>query len=218
MKRNLILALALVLGITACGGTATSVPTTAPTLPPTAVPPVVHTVGYTTITMINQSGETIFYVRISPTGEDWAPTVYETANGESQIFEVEPGDWDVRAMNDDGDRIDEINGITVTAASGYEWIVMPAPQAPSGSNLRIINNSRDAICYVSITPATAADRLLGPVWGPSEAIQRYDSRFLTVPPGQYDAQMMDCTARVDRHPDWVWRSMNIEDWSIIRVQ
>jgi hypothetical protein len=175
--------------------------TLAPTLPPLPTQPPVPTAGggggTAVITMINQSGEAICYVNISPVtdqywGDDWLGSSETVGNGESRTFEVEPGGWDIRAMTCNQDTIDEERQITITA-SGYQWVVQARAQIPEGpATLRLVNNLSVDICYVRISPVT--DQYWGDDWLGADIISAGDSHDFAVPPGQsYDLRAEDCS-------------------------
>jgi hypothetical protein len=213
MKRILLVVLVLALGLLACGGTATSVPTAVPgwgaayplpTQTLTALP--TQTVVPVTITMVNRSGERICYVYAGRTtdpnlGDNRIDPYNSVDPGESRTFEIEPGNWDMSAGGCAYTGtvqyvvIDEVDGVTVTA-SGYEWVVMPAPET-----LRIVNNwPQMTICNVEISPT--ANPRWGYDWLPygHAMIHEGESYSFNVPPGVYDIRVGSCLG--NWCPEW----------------
>ncbi|MCJ7706847.1 MAG: hypothetical protein MUO38_04425 [Anaerolineales bacterium] len=217
MKRILLVVLVLALCLSACGGTATSVPTAIPLPTPTLTAlstPWAPFVAPVTVTMVNQSGQRICYVYAGRTTDpnlgdnriDPSNSVYP---GESRTFEIEPGNWNMSAGGCAYTGIvqyvviGEVDGVTVTA-SGYEWVVMPAPET-----LRIINNwPGTSICNVEISPT--GNPRWGYDWLPDEhaIIHEGESCSFNVPPGAYDIRVGSCLPG-NWYPEW--RGITITD-------
>jgi hypothetical protein len=154
-----LVGLALIAAAPACSSLSPAEPTAtqrpapiqAATLPPlptmSAAPTSAGGGGTATITMINQSGEDICVVLMSPSTDEY-PDVNSlgsiVGNGESRTFEVEPNTWKMLARTCEGYEFEFMN-MPVTAA-GYQWIVPPVPQA----TLRLVNNLSVDICSVYI--------------------------------------------------------------------
>ncbi len=177
--------------------TAAPSPTTAPTLPPATPLPAEPkqppaTPGPILITFQNHSGETICYVRISPTasdswGEDWLGADETLAAGADRTFAISPGSYDLRAENCNSDPIYEewnlsiFDNMTLTAGGGREGMI----------TLLLDNASGETICYVYISPTADTS------WGPDrlendEVIPAWENRAFTLAPGSYDLRADDC--------------------------
>jgi len=151
--------------------------------------------------MLNQSGETICEVNISPSTdqywrEDWLGSSESVANGQSRTFEVDQGTVDMRARDCSDGTIEEEWQVSITA-SGYQWTVEPRAQIPTGpATLRLVNNLSTAVCYVQISAST--EQYWGADWlGSTETIAVGASRDFPVPPGDtYDLRAMDCNQNV----------------------
>jgi len=68
--------------------------------------------GPARVTLVNNSGEEICYVYISPVesdewGEDQLGATETVAPGARRVFDVEPGRYDLRAEDCDGNALDE---------------------------------------------------------------------------------------------------------------
>jgi hypothetical protein len=188
-------ALALAGAALACSITPSVVESPAPLAPvqtelpdPNAAPP---QSGGGAVNVVNESGTTICYLYISPTssdewGEDWLGSAGTISSGDSQSFEVAPGDYDLRVEDCDTSRIAEVFGVSVSS-SGYSWAIPFVPVT-----LRMVNNSSATVCYVFISPSTS--EYWGGDWlGHSETIGPGGSRDFAVPPGQnYDVMATDC--------------------------
>ncbi len=225
----ILFGLALIAASMACSFLSPAEPTATqappPTLPPTLPPlptqapiPTSAPSGAAVITMINQSGETICYVNISPVtdqywGDDWLGSTEMVASGESHTFEVEPGGWDMRALNCDQDTIDEDGQIEITA-SGYTWTVPRRAQVPQGApTLRLVNNLTVDICFVNISPST--DQYWGPDWLGSDFIPAGGSHDFAVPPGQmYDMRALDCSQNVLADERGIDISNTLTTWTL----
>ncbi len=212
--------------LSAAEPTATTAPVQAPTLPPLpTLPPVATTGGgggdgggSATITMINQSGETICYVNISPVtdqywGDDWLSSSETVGNGQTRPFTVDPGGWDLRALTCDQDTIEEERQITVTA-SGFTWVVDPRAQIPQGpATLRLVNNLSVSVCYVYISPVT--DQYWGTDWLGADTIPAGESYDFAVPPGQsYDLRADDCSNNTLAQEQAIAISDTLTTWTV----
>jgi S1-C subfamily serine protease len=157
-------------------------------------------------TLVNQTGQAIFYVLLSPSGahnwgqDDLGPT--ETiAAGAPRVFNVPAGRYDLLVMSQTLEHLSEEYGIDLLSAmthagpSGTGGPATPQPTAPpEGSALfRIENQGTVPICYVYISPWT--ETTWGEDWlGPTETIQVGASRdFFVTPRIMYDLLLRDCS-------------------------
>jgi hypothetical protein len=168
-------------------------PTLAP--PPTTAPEPIGA-RTATLTMVNRSGEAVCYVQISPVtddtwGDHWLGSSETVADGARREFEVDPGDWDMRALACDQETIHEARQVPV-GLTGFEWVVLPRPQRPEGpSTVRIVNEMSVDICFVRISPST--DQYWGSDWLGANVIQAGGQYEFPVPPGDtYDLRVEDC--------------------------
>jgi len=81
-----------------------------------------------TLTLINNSGETVCYVYISASGEatwgnDWLGTEETIASGGRRAFQVAIGSYDLLAENCDHDTLEEKYDVNISGA--LEWTVNP---------------------------------------------------------------------------------------------
>jgi hypothetical protein len=210
-----LLALALAGATLACTIVPGPVETAAP-LPPAETQPPVETQPPPSsggFTVVNDTGETLCYLYISPTssdtwGDDWLGSTGTIGNGESRSFDVAPGDYDLRAEDCDTARLGEIFGVTVTA-SGYTWSIPFVP-----ITVRMVNASSTPVCYVFISPSSQ------PTWGGdwlghSEIIDPGDSRDFAVPPGQdFDMMAADCSQNTLDDQRGIAITTNIYTWTI----
>jgi hypothetical protein len=178
--------------------TATSAP--APTLPPPTQPSLPTEPTRTTLTLTNRSGETVCYVYISAVtrqdwGQDWLDAAERVPDGASRPFDVEPGEWDLRAEDCNGILISETYAEAVTGA-GWEWVLPPRPQLPSGpATLRIVNELTVDICSVRIS--VSSDPYWGEDWLGADVIVPEGRHEFPVPPGEvYDLRVEDCRGQV----------------------
>ena len=152
-------------------------PTQVPTLPPIPTPPMVPTAGgggAATVTLINQSGQSVCYVHISLSteqywGDDWLGSTEIVADGATRAFGVEPGTWDMQAQTCDGETIEEEYGNFVGPA-GYDWIVEPSAVVSGGSGTFSDDFSSDSGAWSECEECTVSGGQLqmGP-WGISGA-------------------------------------------------
>jgi hypothetical protein len=198
----LLAVMALVAATLACS----PVPQPTPTVTPSPIPPPTATPRPTepppasgNVTLLNQSGQTVCYVRMSPStqttwGSDWLGSDTVSAGG-SYTFDVAPGAWDLRAEDCSNTVIQEDYGITITAA-GYTWTVTgtggSVPPPSGGGNVTVVNSTSQTICYLfaSLTTETTwgDDRL-----GSSGTIAAGASYSFDLTPGAYDMMAMDCS-------------------------
>lgn len=142
------------------------------------------------IILNNQSGQTICYVRISPTtdttwGEDWLGSG-EIPDGDSYVFsDISPGAYDLLAEDCNNNEVDVQWDVDISGT--YIWDV----GGRTTSKLLLNNQSGFTICYVRISPTTDDD--WGEDWlGSTEVIDPGESRSFEVPTGAYDLRVEDC--------------------------
>jgi len=163
--------------------------------------------------VVNNSGETICYLYISPTtsdtwGDSWLGTAGAIEDGGTQTFDVASGDYDLRAEDCDTGRLAEARSVSISD-SGYLWTIPYVPVT-----LRMVNNSGSTVCYVFISPST--DSAWGGDWlGRSETIGPGGSRNFAVPPGQdFDMMAADCDQNTLHDQRGIAISDEITTWTI----
>jgi hypothetical protein len=191
------LALLAVLACSVIPGAAPTPTSPPPTLPPVPTPTTPAMGG---ITLVNQSGQTVCYVYISPVtdttwGDDQLGGSEVIETGSSRTFDVAPGAYDLRADDCNRTVLAEERGITVTP-EGITWTLTGSaaqPPPPSGGSLAInlVNNLDQAVCYVYIRPGTSTN------WGAdrlgSAVIAAGTSQAFNVDAGTYDFRAEDCS-------------------------
>jgi hypothetical protein len=201
----LLAVMALVAATLACS----PVPQPTPTVTPSPIPPPTATPRPTetpppsgNVTLVNQSGQTVCYVRISPStettwGSDWLGSDTVSAGG-SYTFDVAPGTWDLRAEDCSNTVIQEDYGITITAA-GYTWTVTGTgssgpPPSTGDSPVTLLNQSGQTVCYVRMSPSTQTT--WGSDWLGSDTVSAGGSYTFYVAPDTYDLRAEDCSNTV----------------------
>lgn len=79
-----------------------------------------------TVTLVNNSGQTVCYVYISPTthdtwGSDWLGSTETVAPGDRRAFSVPRGTYDLRADDCSQSELDVRQGVTIS--SSMEWVI-----------------------------------------------------------------------------------------------
>lgn len=154
--------------------------------------------GDTTLTIINNSGVTIFYAYVSPSSSpDWGADVlgaYTIPDGGSfTVTGLTAGTYDLKAEDSNHNVIETAMGISLSG--DMEWRVTGQGGGSSGGSvsgvtLTIINNSGRDIWYLYIIPQNSAN------WGSdqlgSDTIPNGTSYTITnIPPGYYDLRAVD---------------------------
>jgi hypothetical protein len=162
-----------------------------------SVPP--PSTGDSPVTLVNQSGQTVCYVRISPStettwGDDWLGSDTVSAGG-SYTFYVAPDTYDLRAEDCSNTPIQEDYGIAITAA-GYTWTVTGTggsvpPPSTGDSPVTLLNQSGQTVCYVRISPST--ETTWGADWLGSDTVSAGGSYTFYVTPDTYDLRAEDCS-------------------------
>lgn len=146
--------------------------------------------GGPSVTVVNATEGDVCDVFISPVTEStWGDSVNSgrIGPGESQTFDVDAGDYDLRADDCNGDTLVEQYAAKITTA-GLTWTLSDT----EGVTLTLVNNSSQTICYVYFSPTDAED------WGPDQldsdqvlpAGQSVDFQGIT--PGMYDLRVEAC--------------------------
>jgi hypothetical protein len=145
-------------------------------------------VGAVSVTLFNNSGQTVCYVYISPStssewGDDWLGADV-VGDGNSYTFDVAAGTYDFKAEDCDHNAMDTQFGIALSG--DWDWTINPTG---GSATLTVINNTDTAVWYVYISPSTSSewgDDLLG-----SSTIQPGDSYTFNVTEGTYDLKAED---------------------------
>ncbi len=145
--------------------------------------------GNATITLQNNSGQTIWYAYVSPsTDPNWGEDDLGSAtvpDGGSFVFTVPAGTYDLKAEGSGHTVIATQMGVNVSG--NYVWIVtggsQPQPQ-PGNATITLQNNSGQTIWYAYVSPST------DPNWGDddlgSATVPAGGTFVFTVPAGTYD--------------------------------
>ena len=171
----------------------------------------------TALTLINNSGQTVCYVYISPTtdttwGYDWLDSTETVSNGSRRVFQVESGIYDLRADDCNGNEIESRWGINVSGNAS--WSIGNNRPSGSGRNatLTLINNSGQTVCYVYISPTT--DTTWGYDWLDStETVSNGSRRVFQVESGIYDLRADDCSNNAIRE-NWGVEIINSMNWTL----
>jgi hypothetical protein len=154
--------------------------------------------GTAQLTIINNSGVTIFYAYISSsTSTEWGDDVLGAdtipAGGSFTITDIPEGTYDLKAEDSSHNIIETQMGITLSGE--MEWTVTGAGGgggggSGTGSTLTIVNNSGRDVWYMYIVPQNSAG------WGNdqlgSDIIATGSSYSITnIPPGLYDIRFND---------------------------
>ena len=84
--------------------------------------------GNVQLTLINNSGEEVYYVYISPVtddtwGDDWLGSTETIPSGSRRTFSVPPGDYDLRA--DGSSQTALVEEYEVTISGDMTWTIEP---------------------------------------------------------------------------------------------
>lgn len=144
-----------------------------------------------TLTLSNNSGQTVCYVYISPSdsptwGDDWLGSDVVPSGG-SYVFSVPPGSYDLMAENCSSNEID--TRWSVSLSGSYSWSI-----APVNATVTLYNNSGQTIWYVYISPSDSTE--WGSDWLGSEVVPSGSSHVFSVPPGTYDLKADDSSHNV----------------------
>jgi hypothetical protein len=150
--------------------------------------------GSVTVTLRNNSGQTVCYVYISPStssewGDDWlgSDTV---GDGSSYSFNVAVGSYDFKAEDCSHNVMDSQFGIALS--SNWNWTINPI--SSGSATLTVYNNSGTSIYYFYISPSTSSS------WGDdqlgSSTIAAGGSYTFNVTEGTYDLKAEDSSHNV----------------------
>lgn len=157
--------------------------------------------GLIPLRVVNESAAVICYLYISPAtqsgqGEDRLG-LWETVDSQSRAFFVEPGTYNLRAVDCEDNLVRSEEGVNVYAAT--DWTI-PADEGlnvvpETAFAVTIENMTSSDICYVYIAPA--AQQTWGKEWlGDDETIAPGATRAFDVPTGVYDVLAADCADAV----------------------
>ncbi len=188
-KWILLVASALVLAALACGPFgAASTPTPLPPPPPSPTPQ-----PAASVTVVNQSSDIICFLYVSPsTSDEWGADQLGANDiidvGASFTVNVQPGTYDLRAEDCDGNPVAEQYNVVL---GQYTWTVTGSAAGTTGT-LTIINNTASTVCYVYISPSSSEE------WGDDQlgtnnTIPPNGSFDITdIPFDTYDLKATDC--------------------------
>jgi len=156
MKRSLLLSLAVVILLTSLACSALSGGSDDNGDPDVkATDPPVSSSGDIDVTIVNRSPDEICYVLMSPSaedswGDDWLGDNDTIMPGDTQVFSLDSGTYDVRVESCD------------EAAMATAWEVSrdtTVTAGASGADVRLMvsNESSVEVCYVYISPTTGDD-------------------------------------------------------------
>lgn len=203
-RRVLLLVVAmLILAALACGGG--DEPEAEPTEEPAAEEEVAEAEPTKTpepvggnLDIVNESGDSICFVYISPAGSgDWgddqlgAENVIE-AGGTHTITGIEPGAYDIRVDDCNNETVHEQTGTKLGAADFAITVSAAEETAEEGNQLILENTSGIEICYLYIALPT------DDTWGNNQ-LDEGDSvpsgstyTIWGIPPGTYDLRVETC--------------------------
>ena len=194
MKRSLLLSLAVLILLTSLACSALSGGSEGNGNPDVKVTsPPVSSSGAIDVTVVNRSPDEICYVLISSSdddswGDDWLGDNDTIMPGDTQVFSMDSGTYDVRVESCD------------EAAMATAWEISrdtTVTAGASGADVRLMvsNESSTEVCYVYISPTTGDD--WGDDWmGERENLQPGKLRLFYVEPDTYDLQAEDCDGEV----------------------
>jgi hypothetical protein len=144
-----------------------------------------------TVTLQNNSGQTVCYVYISPSdqatwGDDWLG-VDVVPSGSSYVFNAPPDTYDLKAEDCSHTVIDTRWDVNLSVA--YNWSI-----APVSATLTLYNNSGQTVCYVYISPSDQAT--WGDDWLGLDVVPSGSNYVFSVPPDTYDLKAENCSHTV----------------------
>jgi hypothetical protein len=194
MKRSLLLSLAVLILLTSLACSALSGGSDDNGDPDVKVTdPPVSSSGDIDVTIANRSPDEICYVLISLSaddswGDDWLGDNDTIMPGDTQVFSLDSGTYDVRVES-----CDEASMATAWEVSRDTTVTAGA----SGADVRLMvsNESSSEVCYIYVSPTTGDD--WGDDWmGEMESLQAGMLRLFYVEPDIYDLQAADCDGDV----------------------
>ncbi len=159
--------------------------------------------GDATLTIINNSGVTIFYAYISPSDSpDWGDDVlgaYTIADGGNYVISgIVPGTYDLKVEDSNHNVIETAMGVNISG--NIEWTVTGQGGGASGGGqpgtvtLTIVNNSGREIVQLYLVRQNSAN------WGPDQLGGQTipngsEFRITDIPPGYYDFRAVDANGQ-----------------------
>jgi len=148
--------------------------------------------GTVNLTVYNGTGNTIWYLYISPTtssswGDDWLGSSTLSA-GESTTFTVPAGTYDLKAEGSGHSVVEQQMGVALTY--DYTWYVTGTGGGGTGATLTVYNYTSSTVCYMRISPTTSSS--WGDDWLGADTIPSGSSYTFYVTPGSYDLRAEYC--------------------------
>ncbi|MBN1315301.1 MAG: PDZ domain-containing protein, partial [Anaerolineales bacterium] len=155
--------------------------------------------GEATLSVINLTDDSIWYIYISPSGadswgEDWLGGDV-LMSGDTYYFTLPEGNYDLAAADSDGLII--VERYNEYISGDKEWTIYLEGDESGYYDVRMVNNSGQDVCFVFIASSDSAD--WGDDWlGEDQVIQNNDSITFQVPTGyaSYDMQALDCDGNI----------------------
>ena len=150
-------------------------------------------VAVATLTVHNSTDRSIWYIYISPStsdgwGDDWLGDSV-LLSGESMMFSVPEGTYDLTALDPDDNVVAERYDLFISGE--MEWTLFLEDAEDDYVTLTLINNSGQHVCYVRISEST--DSSWGDDWLGADTIPAGTSYSFYVLAGMsYDLQAKDC--------------------------
>jgi hypothetical protein len=149
-----------------------------------------------TVTLVNDTSQTVCYVLISPTtsdawGEDWLGPTEVIEPGGQRDFSVETGAWDALAADCDGNEIASEFGVYVE--EDITWTLsssLGGPVAGGSAPVLLENTSSYEICWVYISPTTSD--VWGADWLGADTIPAGTSYTFYADQGDWDLHAASC--------------------------
>jgi hypothetical protein len=171
-----------------------------------------------TLTVVNDLTATVCGIYISPTaseywGDNWLGPNSTMPAGSSRAFTIEPGIWDLNALDCDGHSLSEtyehaINGDATWSLASTSTAIGTIENADS--SVIVVNNSAMDICFIYITPPTSD--MWGGDWLGSNYVPAGTSHTLPITAGTWDVMARNCDGQVMDEQygvaingDWYWQ-------------
>jgi hypothetical protein len=151
--------------------------------------------GTINLTVYNGTGNSIWYIYISPTtssswGDDWLGSSTLSA-GETTSFSVPAGSYDLKAEDSSHNVVEQQMGVSLS--SSYTWYVTGSgggSSGGSGATLTVYNYTSSSVCFMRISPTSSSS--WGDDWLGADTISSGESYTFYVTPGDYDLRAEYC--------------------------
>lgn len=153
-----------------------------------------------TVTLVNDSNQTVCYVLISPTtsdvwGDDWLGPTEVIEPGGQRDFRVDTGTWDALAADCNGNELASAFGVYVE--EDLTWTIsgeLGGPVAGGSAPILLENDASIDICWVYISPTTSD--MWGADWLGVDIIPAGTAYTFYAETGDWDFQAVACDGSV----------------------